>query len=162
MKKWKKIWFIFSPLLILIISTLIHNFYNYFPSLITKIFFPINESIWEHTKMIIMAYFIFMILENIIFKEKNYNYVWAALVCSILVLIIFSFTYFYILKGKDNLFITIIIYLSCIILSQLYYYFLQPKANNKICIIMWLYIFIMNGLLTIYPLSGPLFQVFLN
>ena len=162
MKKYYKIWLIFSPLILFLLSALVHNIYTWFPNILTKIFFPINESIWEHNKMIIMAYFIFMIMERIIFKKINFNYIYSAIICSILVILIFSPIYFFILKTKDNLIITLIIYFLCLVLSQLYHYFLNPQSNKKISIIIWLIIFSLNAYLSFYPLKNPLFKVYLN
>lgn len=162
MKKFYKIWYILSPITLFLLSTLTHNIYNLYPCLLTKILFPINESIWEHNKMIIMSYFIFMIIEGIIFKKINFNYIYSAITCSILVILIFSPIYFFILKTKDNLLITLTIYFICLVLSQIYYYFLKPQVNKKISIIVWLIIFSFNAYLTFFPLKNPLFKVYLN
>ena len=162
MKKIKNIWFILSPIILFILSTITHSIYEKYPNLLTKLFFPYNESIWEHNKMIIMAYFIFMFLESFIFKKINLNYICSAIICSLLVILIFSPIYFYLLKGHDNLIVTLIIYFLCLILSQLYFYFLKPHSSNKINILLWLIIFILNAYLTFYPLKNPLFNVFLK
>ncbi len=159
MKNYKKIWFILSPITLFFLSTITHSIYDKFPFLLTKIFFPVNESIWEHNKMIIMAYFIFMLIEGLIFKKLNFNYIWASIVCSLLVILIFSPIYFCILKGQDNLIVTLIIYFICLCLSQLYFYFLKPHSPMKISILLWLLVFSLNGYLTFYPLKNPLFNV---
>ena len=64
MKKNKIVMVIFLFLL----SFLWHFVYDWFPSVVTSLFFPVNESIWEHMKII---YFVILI-GSIIEKNKNY------------------------------------------------------------------------------------------
>ena len=90
MKKLYIIWLILSSFTILFLSTIVHSLYDIFPNFFTSLFLPINESIWEHNKMIVLAYFLFMILEKILFKKNNCCYILPAIFCSILVLIIYS------------------------------------------------------------------------
>lgn len=157
-----KIWMILSVFIIFILSAILHSIYNIFPSFLTSLFFPVNESIWEHNKMIFMAYFIFMILEKIFFKKSSFNYIFPALICSILILLIFSPIYFFVLKMHDNLMVTLIIYFLTICLAQIYYYFLKPNLNCKGAIFLWLIIFILNAFLTYFPFHHPIFYDYKN
>ena len=49
LKKWKVI----SCIGIFLLSALLHFIYDWFPSFFTSLFFPVNESIWEHNKITI-------------------------------------------------------------------------------------------------------------
>ena len=64
--KTKKI--LLGTLLVLILSALYHDIYELFPNTITSFFFPIDESIWEHNKMILLAFitpvFLFLLNKN--------------------------------------------------------------------------------------------------
>ena len=70
MKKFKFI----GIFLILFLSIISHFLYDFFPSTIFSIFFPVNESIWEHMKLIITPALIFMIFEYLFYKRKKIKY----------------------------------------------------------------------------------------
>ena len=46
-----------------ILCFLTHFLYNFFPNTLFSIFFPVNESIWEHMKMMTSSILIWSILE---------------------------------------------------------------------------------------------------
>ena len=54
-----------------ILSFPIHFMYDLFPSFITSIFFPVNESIWEHMKIVYTSILVTSITEYFIYKKKN-------------------------------------------------------------------------------------------
>ena len=64
---YKKI--ILSSFIIFILSALFHSLYNYLPCFLTSIIVPINESIFEHMKMIFTSY-MFYLLIKILFNKK--------------------------------------------------------------------------------------------
>lgn len=163
LKKWK----IISIFLIFGLSGLSHFIYDWFPNPLTSLIFPVNESIWEHNKIIIFSFLIIALLEKCYYKNsKNTLYagILSALLCSILVMLIFTPVYFYILKLNDNIFVTFIIFFICIALSVWFNYKLLNQSYNsnkeKIAIILWLITFIINGILTYYPLHISLFYDF--
>ena len=49
LKKWK----IISCIGIFLLSVLFHFIYDWFPNFFTSLFSPVNESIWEHNKIIV-------------------------------------------------------------------------------------------------------------
>ena len=63
---YKKI--ILSSFIIFILSTLFHSLYNYLPCFLTSIIVPVNESIFEHMKMIFTSY-MFYLLIKILFNK---------------------------------------------------------------------------------------------
>ena len=67
LRKWK----IISPIILFIISFPIHFLYTLFPNIITSFFAPVNESTFEHMKMIYTSYLIFSIIEYFYLKKKN-------------------------------------------------------------------------------------------
>lgn len=160
----EKHWLIISPILILILSSLIHNVYDIFPNVFTSLFFPISESIWEHNKMIVLAFFIWMLLTKFIYKKKDicFKSAISTILCIILVLSIFTPIYVYILKMKDNLFITLTIYFIAIILSQILFEKLSKISlkpiYNLVGLIIWISIFIINIYFTFYPLNNIIFN----
>ena len=53
---------------------LTHFIYNLFPNTLFSIFFPVNESIWEHMKMLFSTILLFGIIEYILIKKFNIIY----------------------------------------------------------------------------------------
>lgn len=149
---------IINVLAIFLISCLLHFIYDWFPNFITSLLFPVNESIFEHNKIIIGSFLVWAIIKKLKFKnEQNYlfsNFL-ASIICAILVLLIFSPIYFYILKTNDNIFITFAIYLLCIYISEKIRvkYLIkdyEPK-KEKLAILGFIIVIIINAFLTYYP-----------
>ena len=103
--KTKKI--LLGTLLVLILSALYHDIYELFPNTITSFFFPIDESIWEHNKMILLAFITWAILEKISMKSsKNslFKNLVACVTTIILVLTIFTPVFLFLLNKHDHLY----------------------------------------------------------
>lgn len=56
---------------IFLLSFLAHFFYELFPNVISSIFFPVNESIWEHMKMLFTSIILYGIVDYILLKKNN-------------------------------------------------------------------------------------------
>lgn len=160
LKKWK----IISIFGIFVLSSLFHFIYDWFPCFLTSLLFPINESIWEHNKIIIGAFFIFSLLEKLYYKKEKdclFNGFISAICCVFINTLIFSPIYFFILKTKDNIIITFIVYFISISISEYISYQLLKKDSNKkerLALILWLSIFLLNVILTYHPLNLPIFK----
>ena len=89
---------IINTVLIFIICSIFHFIYNLIPSFVTAIFFPVNESIWEHLKLIFTSTIFYTLISNIFYKDKNTD---------IKELIGKAFMYRYYLKGYELSFKTI-------------------------------------------------------
>ena len=158
---------ILSSVVILLISSLLHSVYDKFPCFFTSLFLPVNESIWEHNKMILMSYLIFMFIYFIIKKEKE-NIMFASLMssicCIILVNIIFTPIYLYLLKTNDVMFITLSIYAVSILVSQLLFFKLlnckNSKFNNFYGLIGFVILIMLFAYLTYNPLEFSIFYDF--
>ena len=87
---------IISIILIFILCFLFHFIYELLPCTLTSIFFPVNESIWEHIKMIYTAIIFNGFIEYIILKKNNIffnNYVTSLFISSITMIPIFLIMY---------------------------------------------------------------------
>ena len=123
---------IIYTILIFIISSLIHSFYNYLPNFITSIFFSVNESIWEHMKMIYTSYIIFLLLKFTFDKLKD-NEALIINITAIINIIVFLIIYIPIyIIFKEHLIVTLIIYLISIYISIILTDKLKNKINKKI------------------------------
>lgn len=153
-----------TSICILILSALFHSIYKMIPTFLTSIIFPVNESIWEHGKMILLSFIVWTVIEKTIFKDKGntiYSNFSTAIICIILTYLIFTPIFLYILKAKDNLPVTIIIYFICILVSVFIKEKFIRKENDKtletIGIIGFLTIYIVFGITTYKPLEKPIF-----
>ena len=157
---------IISIFSIFALSFLAHNMYEWFPNKFTSIFFPVNESIWEHQKMAFTSIMFFGIIEYFLLRKTKFNnfpfaLITSALATIILVISIFTPVY-YLMDKKDNLFLTLTIYLFAIIIGQIVSYFILKskksyKFINIIALISIPLIFTVFGLLTYYPPNNDLF-----
>ena len=51
-----------------------HFMYDIIPTFITSILFPVNESIWEHMKLLITPVLIYALIEYFIYKNKSIKF----------------------------------------------------------------------------------------
>ncbi|MEG2620597.1 MAG: DUF6512 family protein, partial [Bacilli bacterium] len=60
-----------SVVLAFLLSFPLHFIYDKFPCFISSIFFPVNESIWEHMKILFGALMIVGVIEHFLFTRKK-------------------------------------------------------------------------------------------
>lgn len=161
MKRFKQI-IIFSCIIFLI-NFPAHFIYDWFPNFFTKCFFPTNESIFEHLKMIFTSFFIFYSILFLTRKKHNIKNIFIVnLFSSMLCIFIFLLIYLpvYINLG-ENFPLTISLLFLCILVSNIITYFIYnlplSKALNKIAFLLILSIFSLNIFLTFNPPNSPLF-----
>jgi len=156
---------IISTIGIFLLCFLFHFIYDWLPCTLTAIFFPVNESIWEHMKLLFSAVCFYGIIDYIILQKLNikYNNFFTALFVSALTiipiyLIMFLPIYY---KIGENMVITIGIMLISIIISQVIsFYILKANDLDKLNIISFILIiitYIVFAYLTYYPIKNELF-----
>lgn len=126
--------------IIFALMSLFHFAYDLLPNTLFAVFFPVNESIFEHMKLIFNTYVIFSVIDYLLLKRftlpiNNFftNTLVSALSCIIIFLIIWLPIYYTI---GENIFITLLFLLLAIIFSQVIsYYILQKDNNNKLNLI---------------------------
>lgn len=139
-----------------LLSFLWHFMYDWFPCVLTSIFFPVNESIWEHMKIIFYCLLIGSVLEK---KGNNYylNILVKPLVGVLFYLIIFIPLY---LIFGESMFISLSLMLFTYIIMELLGIKIskQEELNIKaLPIIIIILIIILFSILTFYPLHNFLF-----
>ena len=156
---------IISVIGIFLLCFLFHFIYEWIPNSLTAIFFPVNESIWEHMKLLFSAVTFYGIIDYIIlqkFKIKYNNFFTSLFVPALTIIPIYLsiFLPIYYKIGK-NMVITIGIMLLAIIISQVIsYYILKAKEFDKLNIISLILIivsYIIFAYLTYYPIKSELF-----
>ena len=59
---------------IFIISFIAHFAYDIFPNIIFSFFFPVNESIWEHMKILFTSPILYGIIDYILLTKKKLSF----------------------------------------------------------------------------------------
>lgn len=147
---------IFMIIFLFLLSFLWHFMYDWFPCVLTSIFFPVNESIWEHMKIIFYCLLIGSVLEK---KGNNYylNILVKPLVGVLFYLIIFIPLY---LIFGESMVISISLMLFTYIIMELLGIKIskQEELNIKaLPIIIIILISILFSILTFYPLHNFLY-----
>ena len=139
--------------------------YKIFPNFLTSLFFPVNESLFEHLKMIYNAEIIVSLVIYFILKIKNKkinNYFIALLLSTIFNIILFYLIYLPIYnRFGQNLIMTMIIYFITLLISQYLFYLITLKKHNNfynnICLVFILIIWIVLVYFTYNPFHNKFF-----
>lgn len=162
MKK-NKLFVLINTIGIFAFSFITHNLYTWFPSFITSIF-PVNESLYEHMKLIFITPVIFSTILYFIFyfkKHKINNFLLGLLSSSIFNIIVFYIVYLPIYKLiGENMIFTFIWYFISIGLSQIVNYFIINKKNNSLLNIISLVLIIFDITVMTYFTYHPIITEF--
>ncbi len=150
---------------VFVVSIICHFTYQFIPNNIVAIFVPVNESIWEHMKMLFSSFIIYGVIEYLLlkrFKIKTNNYLLSlfsmAFLAIPLYLIIFLPIYY---RIGENMFVSISLEILVIILMEvLSYYVLRLKNVRFLNVISVILIVICYGVfayLTFNPLRQNIF-----
>lgn len=156
---------IIMAIIIFILCFPIHFIYEWIPNMFTAIFFPVNESIWEHMKILYTAFLLGCFIEYFLlkyFKVDNKNLGWTTFVGALLViplyLVLFLPLYY---MGYESMFLNISLMGIVIIIITIIEYFLSklktPSILNYIAIVGIIIGYIIFAYLTYYPLKNQIF-----
>ena len=145
---------IINTILTFLIGFLVHHIYKWFPSTLTTIF-PVNESLFEHMKLIFISPIISSFILFLYFKRNNYyidNYLFGLIVSIIFNIIIFYLIYLPLYYSfGESMSMTLIIYFVTIILSNyLYYLIIEIDNNRKLNFISFIIILAIGSILTYF------------
>lgn len=132
LKKFKTI----AVLGIFIISFISHFAYDLFPNIIFSFIFPVNESIWEHMKIIFTSTLLYGIIDYILLKKyniKHNNFPFQLYFTALSAIPIYLIIYIplYKLLG-ENIFISISLLLLVYIFQQVISYNILKEKNIKL------------------------------
>lgn len=152
---------------IFLIGFIIHNLYEWCPNIVTLILSPVNESVFEHMKMIYTSYMIWIIIKYFILKKYNIkenNFLLKELLTFLFNIALFLTIYWPIYsKFGENMLVTLTIYLISIIISQVLNYFIEfKKDSNVLNIISLLVIFLIYAFTTYLTYNPPICKFFLD
>ncbi len=155
---------IIGTLFIFLIGFVLHNLYEWFPNFLTSIIVPVNESIFEHVKMIFTSYVIWIIIKYLIYRKYNLienSFFFKEFFTTVLGILLFL-TFFLPIYSKfgENLMITLTIYFITITISQIINYFLKIKKESKILNIIGIISIIATYVIFTYLKYNPLINNF--
>ena len=150
---------------IFLLCFLFHFLYDWFPNSLFSIFFPVNESIWEHMKLIYSSFIFYGLFDYLLLKKNKIYFnnfllqlFFIPLVGIVLYLIIFIPIYKMI---GENMIISIGLLGIIIIIEQILSYFIlqykEIKYQNLIGIIGIILVYIIFGYLTYKPIENYIF-----
>ncbi len=148
------------------LTFLFHFLYEWLPNSIFAIFFPVNESIWEHMKLLYSGFFFWGIIEYILIRKydiKINNYILNTFLIMVTSIIVYLIGYLplYNLLG-ENMIISIAWLIIVIILCEIFSYYLlkiekQDSPLNKASIVLILLGYVVFASLTFNPIRNYIF-----
>ena len=144
--------------------------YGWFTNNLFSIILPVNESIWEHMKLIITPVLIVSIFEYIIYKKENISFNNFIFSYAIAILIgIISYLVIYIpiddIFGHKAFIAILLLFIIFIFIEIISYYIMNKnniKYSNCIGIILIIIMYIIFGYLTYNPIHISLFYDYIN
>lgn len=147
------------------ISFLSHFAYDLFPNVLFSIFFPVNESIWEHMKILFTSTLLYGFIDYILLKKNNIQFnnfksqlFFTAFISIPIYLIIYLPIYNLI---GENLFVSIFIMIIVYaITSYISYKMLRSenfKSFNSISIYLIIIMYFIFTYLTYFPIHNYIF-----
>ena len=142
----------------------LHFLYEFLPNFFVSIFAPVNESIWEHMKLIFSSFVLYGVIEYLIIRKKVLfnNYLFQLFLVPTLGIICYLvfFLPFYSIFG-ENIFISIGLLIVIIILEEILSFYILTSKKIRcggliglIGIVLWYIVF---GILTYNPPHNHLF-----
>lgn len=126
---------IISIFSIFLLSFLSHFIYTWIPNTLTSFLFPVNESIWEHMKIIVTSYIIYGFVDYIILRKNNLihnNFLFQLICVPIMGIIIYLIIFLpiYNLIGESMIVSIGLLLFVYILMPILSYYFLKEEDNK--------------------------------
>lgn len=156
---------VYAVIGIFILSFLCHFVFDFFPCILTSIFFPVNESIWEHMKILFTATLIYGIIDHFILTKKDISFnnfslhLFASAFLAIPIFLIIYMPIHY-LFGEFlplTLVIMLLTYIICQFISYKILNFRDIPLLNQLSIIIIIIMYVIFTYLTYYPFESYIF-----
>lgn len=150
---------LFGVIIITIISFISHFAYEVCPNIIFSFIFPVNESIWEHMKILFTSTLIYSLIEYILLKKykiKYNNFSFNTYFIPLMQIPLYLVIYIplYKLLG-ENMFISITLMIIVYIIGQIVSYNILKEKNLKVLNILSVPIIIIIYIGFIYLTYNP-------
>lgn len=159
-----KTFFILSTIFSIILGTVLHFTYNFLHKpFVLGFFLPINESVFEHLKLVLIPLTLVGIAYTILFKkQKNlWYYISISTIISMIFIPLAHYSYTNLFNTYSAIF-DIVIYIIAMIFANIYTYLKltnKTKQNDKnsVGILLLIAIYFICVIFTIYPPQIELF-----
>ena len=153
-----------------ILAVILHFIYGWIPNSLISVIAPVNESIWEHMKLIVTPSLIFSIFEYFIYKKKNIafnNFILSYAISSILGILVYLLIYIPLndIFGHKAYIAISLLFLILIFVQVVSYYIMNKeiiKHSSDIGILLIVIIYFVFGYLTYHPPKINLFYDYMN
>lgn len=153
-----------------LLAFLFHFLYEWFPNTLCSIFFPVNESIWEHMKLLFTPILTFGIVEFLILKYlhiKTHNYFFFLTILALLSIPFYLLFYLpiYYMIGEQMWFNIALLFLVILLVHIVHYFLIQKDLHfhsNVWAVLLVIIGYIIFGYLTYQPIKSDLFFDHLN
>ncbi len=151
--------------LIFLLCFPIHFIYDFLPNSFFSIFAPVNESIWEHMKLIFTSYVFYGIFDYLLLKKNKIsfnNFLLQLFIIPIIGIILYLLIFIPIYNNfGENMIISIGLLFFIIIFEQILSYYIlsfkEIKYQNIIGIVGIIITYIIFGYLTYNPPENYIF-----
>lgn len=153
-----------------IVAIILHFIYGIFPNTFFSIIAPVNESIWEHMKLIVSSSLIFSIFEYFIYKKKDIpynNFILSYGVSCVLGIIVYLLIYIPLndIFGHKAYIAISLLFIILIFVQYVSYYIMNKKEMWHSCdigILLIIIIYFVFGYLTYHPPKINLFYDYMH
>ncbi len=143
----------------------LHFLYDWLPNSLFSIFFPVNESIWEHMKLIYTSFVFYGIFDYLLLKKNKINFnnfLIQLFLIPIMTIVIYLIIFIPIYNNiGENMIVSISLLAVVIMIEQILSYFIlqykEIKYQNIVGIIGIILIYIIFGYLTYKPIENYIF-----
>ena len=147
------------------LSFISHFIYELVPNTLFSILFPVNESIWEHMKLLVTPVALFSLFEYIFYRRKNIefnNFILSYSISIILGILIYLIVYLPIdyIFGHSAIVAIGLLFIVFVIMQIISYYIMNYKNikySNIMGVGIIILLYIVFGYLTYKPIENDLF-----
>ena len=148
-----------------LLAFLFHFLYDWYPNTLFSIFFPVNESIWEHMKLLFTPILTYGIIEYLTLKYlhiQTHHYLFFLTILALLSIPFYLLFYlpFYYLIGEQMWFNITLLFLIILLVHTIHYFLIQKNLSfhsNLPALILIIITYILFGYLTYRPIKCDLF-----
>ncbi len=155
---------ILDVFLVFLLCFPLHFLYDFIPNSLTSIFTPVNESIFEHMKLISTSFILYGIIDYILLKKysKFNNFLLQLFVVPVIAIILYLSIYLpiYNIIGENMVFSIVLLFIIIIIEEIISYFILKfkyIKYQRIIGIIGIILMYVIFGYLTYKPIINYIF-----
>ena len=153
-----------------ILSVILHFIYEMIPITLISIMAPVNESIWEHMKLIVTSSLIFCVIEYLVYKIKKIPYdnlILSYSIAGLLSVILYLLIYIPLndIFGHKVYIAIGLLFLIFIFLEGISYYMMNSRKinyGNEIGILVIIMMYFFFGYFTYHPPRINLFYDYLH